>query len=143
MWIRQEVEQAIESISDGLHAAVSLFDVEHDPNTRADRSFCVQVTGTNPRKMRATSAEMLQAQLLVRMAHRLLPVDKRATWDDASEDSENVVKKLYNLTVPDRGIYGRRILLVSDLKSESATKEWLLTDLTFTVDYTLDLTEPK
>ena len=134
------VEAVLTGTIRGLERSPMILDPRATPQTRLHKVFSVDAQTVNTGKYRdAPDRRMrLDSELTVRLVHRLHPQDQQATQQEAWADEQTAIQAVLTDT---RAPFGEvRRLYRSTRRTLDPTREWLFTDVVFSLEYDLSMT---
>lgn len=82
----------------GLRLSNVLFDVRRTPDTVADGSFCVELQSIPTGRQRQQDEQEVAETCIVRILHRIPPLDQHNARRDAYAAEEDVLAALYSVS---------------------------------------------
>lgn len=129
----------VEGCNEALHLSDQILDPKESPQTRLDRIFSLEMQSLNSGKYRDDRGGRLRMgnEAVVRIAHRLNPKSQVATQRQAYSDEQDVIVRL--MTTTRRPLCFTRIEYVRTRRALNPQREWLFTDVTFSVEFDFEL----
>jgi len=132
------VQEILGSIS-GIHLSNVILDPKSTPNTRQHKVFSIDMQTVNTQKYRDHKDRRvrMESSTTIRILHRMNPKDQTLTQKTALNDEQNVIAAL--MTTTRAPLNYTRVSYRATRRAIHGSQEWLMTDVTFSIEYDFEL----
>jgi len=133
------ITEEVKGVPDGLSLSMTILSPKTAPQTRLHRLFSLEMQTDNTGKFRDAAGARIRLQNVttVRIAHRMNPKDQTATQRQAFVDESNVIIQM--MTTERKPLCYTRIEYLKTVQAVDPTREWLFTDIMFSVEFNFEI----
>jgi len=131
---------AVEGATD-MHLSNQILDPSYAPNTKGSKAFSIEVQTANSELLRDHRNRRIYIEnaVLVRVAHRMNPKKQYLTQRTAYQDEQKVIIALMTVDETNDPLCYTTVNFKGVARTINEEREWLFTDVSFTVEFEFGL----